>query len=45
MTTNTSDPGGAGLRDAYQPGVHDYRDAYYDPATRRPTPTSWPRSG
>ena len=31
MTTNMSDPGAAGLRDAYQPGVHDYRDAYYDP--------------
>ncbi len=31
MTTNMSDPGAASVRDAYQPGVHDYRDAYYDP--------------
>ena len=31
MTTNMSDPGTAGVRDAYQPGVREYRDAYYDP--------------
>ena len=31
MTTNMSDPGAADVRDTYQPGVHDYRDAYYDP--------------
>ena len=31
MTTSMSDPGAAAVRGAYQPGVHDYRDAYYEP--------------
>jgi ribulose-bisphosphate carboxylase large chain len=31
VTTSASDPGAAVARDAYQPGMRDYRDAYYDP--------------
>lgn len=31
MTTSMSDPGAAAVRDAYQPGVQEYRDAYFDP--------------
>ena len=31
MTTPMSDPQAAARRDAYRPGVREYRDAYYDP--------------
>ena len=31
MTTSMSDPRAAAVRDAYRPGVREYRDAYYDP--------------
>jgi ribulose-bisphosphate carboxylase large chain len=31
MTTSMSDPQAPGMRNAYRPGVREYRDAYFDP--------------
>jgi hypothetical protein len=45
MTTPTSDPQAAAVRDAYRPGVREYRDPYFGPGYAPRIPTSWPRSG